>query len=76
MRFLPLGCFLYVVGGMLFGYGVGSGKVGVPSIEAVVTTGIGATLIVVGYFVLRPMVRQAKAEIKALRNKQRGVPQQ
>ena len=66
LRFLPAGVFLYLIGGTLFGFGACLGTAfGTPGVTALGCTGIGATLIAIGYFILRPLLREAKAEIKA-----------
>ncbi|KVN48736.1 hypothetical protein WT12_08290 [Burkholderia territorii] len=66
LRFLPLGTFLYLIGGMLFGFGIGFAAI-MPGYVSLVSTGAGSLMIVAGYFTLRPLFRRAKAEIKALR---------
>ncbi|MEX3557350.1 MAG: hypothetical protein VB124_03480 [Burkholderia sp.] len=66
LRFLPLGINLYLVGGILFGFGVGFGVSVVPGFGAVLCTGLGSLMIVAGYYVMRPLSRAAKAEIRAL----------
>lgn len=66
LRFMPLGVNLYLVGGILFGFGVGFGVSVTPGLGAVICTGIGSLMIVAGYYVLRPLSRAAKTEIRAL----------
>lgn len=63
LRRLPLGAFMYLIGGMLFGFGVGFGSSTVPSITAVVITGLGSFGIVAGYFLLRPLMQHARTEL-------------
>lgn len=67
LRYLPLGAMFYLFGGILFGFGVCLGTTSFPpTVSSIVMTGIGALSIGAGYFVLRPLLRQAKAEIKAV----------
>jgi hypothetical protein len=67
LRYLPLGVMFNLFGGILFGFGVCLGTTTFPpTISAIVMTGLGAISIGAGYFVLRPLLRKAKAEIKAV----------
>ncbi|EML1601333.1 MULTISPECIES: hypothetical protein [Burkholderia] len=72
LRFLPIGSFLYLIGGMVFGFGIGFAAI-MPGYVSLVSTGVGSLTIVAGYFTLRPLFRRAKAEIKA-RSKASSLP--
>lgn len=63
LRRLPLGAFMYLIGGMLFGFGIGFGSSAVPSVTAVVITGLGSFGIVAGYYLLRPLMEHARTEL-------------
>lgn len=65
LRFLPIGAFMYLVGGMLFGFGIGFGASAIPGYMSLASTGLGSIGIMIGYFILRPLFKQAKAQIKA-----------
>ncbi|MGN7104868.1 hypothetical protein ACTHR6_24870 [Ralstonia holmesii] len=54
---------MYLVGGILFGFGIGFGASSVPGVATVVITGLGALSIMVGYFLFRPLMREAKAQL-------------
>jgi hypothetical protein len=66
LRFLPLAVHLYLVGGILLGFGIGFSVSVLPGVGAVTVTGLGSLMIVIGYYVLRPLNRAAKSEIRAL----------
>ncbi|KHS09407.1 hypothetical protein BMD20_29465 [Burkholderia multivorans] len=53
---------------MVFGFGVGFTSTAA-GLVSLVSTGIGAVMIVLGYFVLRPLLRRAKTEIKGVSRK-------
>ncbi|MCL6486337.1 MAG: hypothetical protein I4O49_19560 [Janthinobacterium lividum] len=63
LRRLPFGVFMYLVGGILFGFGMGFGASSVPGVATVVITGLGALAISAGYFIFRPLMREAKAQL-------------
>jgi hypothetical protein len=65
LRFLPVGAFFNLLGGLFFGFGIGFGASAVPSVSALASTGIGAVFIVAAFYILRPMVRASKAQMKA-----------
>lgn len=66
LRFFPFGTTLYLVGGLLSGLGMGLSATQI-SLVSVVMTGIGALFIFVGYVVLRPVLLEAKSQVKALK---------
>lgn len=64
LRYLPLGSTLYLLGGLLSGYGMGRLASNPFSLQALGFTGAGAVLIISGYVALRPLLRYAKQQIK------------